>query len=243
MRITIVEDDRIISELLTTTLTQRGHDVSICHLHSLSAIKACSPVSPDILMFDMGAFFELDTQVCHQVLAEFPACRILPMTSNVEAGAELPLPDGSTVRVLRKPFSLRALLDRIEAMGERYGERHLCDEDSEPDLAALRHSMRNTAMVIHGSADLMLECAGCPAGDDIAKKVCCTYQRGLDSKTLTLLQSHCKAALQASTSVAFQLNAERLLHACTKALDLLKERKRLLSKASHTENAACGAAA
>ena len=126
--------------------------------------------------------------------------------------------------MLHKPFSLHAFLGEVHRLAELCLQRDLCEEFQESDTA-LRHEMRNVAMIVSGSLELLHDAAGTdPVLGEIATRIERISQRGLDFVILQRLHEICRLA-PASANPAFAKNTARIVRACEKGKAMLAEQR------------------
>ena len=95
----------------------------------------------------------------------------------------------------------------------------------ERSSAEIRHEMRNVAMIVCGSATLLLD----TTGDDpnlklVASRIERSCKRALDLSTMGSLQETCRAAIdQAGNNEPFKCHARRILRSCARGATLLSK--------------------
>lgn len=223
MRVTIIEDDPMVSEVLSIALRERGFIVNVCTEQSLIDVLAARP---DILVIDIGTPYQLGVQFCQEVFGRLPECKLLPMTGRLEHDDQLVLADGYTMPILQKPFHLHHLLQRIGALAVQWQQDGLVSTYVQDEaFRKISHGMRNVAMVICGSAALLQEIAGDnPTLRKLSKSIDDLCDHGLNEATLPQLQEQCRVALgKSGENSAFRKSAERIMRASTHGIALLSD--------------------
>jgi two-component system OmpR family response regulator/two-component system copper resistance phosphate regulon response regulator CusR len=157
MHILVVEDDVTLARQIASALTENGHDPIVVHDGEKAIAKtkgtAFDLVVLDIILPGMDGF-----DVLRHLRAQHLASRVLMLTARSEVkdrvtGLQLGADD-----YLPKPFAMRELVARVNALGRRYPEEpalKLCVGDLTLDLAS--HEVHRGLRHIHLSArELML---------------------------------------------------------------------------------------
>jgi DNA-binding response OmpR family regulator len=157
MHILVVEDDAELARQIATALTEAGHDPIVVHDGERGLEKAkATPfdlIVLDIILPGIDGF-----EVLRHLRARHLASRVLMLTARGEVkdrvtGLQLGADD-----YLPKPFAMRELVARVNALGRRYPEEptlKLRVGDLTLDLAS--HEVHRGSHYIHLSArELML---------------------------------------------------------------------------------------
>ena len=157
MRILVVEDDVSLARQIASALTEAGHDPIVVHDGEKGLDKTeTAPfdlIVLDIILPGMDGF-----EVLRHLRAQRLASRVLMLTARAEVkdrvtGLQLGADD-----YLPKPFAMRELVARVNALGRRYPEEPVLKlrvGDMTLDLAS--HEVHRGLRHIHLSArELML---------------------------------------------------------------------------------------
>jgi DNA-binding response OmpR family regulator len=121
MRVLVVEDDVQLARQIATALTEAGHDPIIAHDGERALEKATETpfdlIVLDIILPGMDGF-----DVLRHLRSQHMASRVLMLTARGEVkdrvtGLQLGADD-----YLPKPFAMRELVARVNALGRRYPE-------------------------------------------------------------------------------------------------------------------------
>ena len=129
MRILLVEDDTQLARQVSSALTEAGHDPIIVYNGERGLDKAKETpldlIVLDIVLPGMDGFDVLrhlrSQHIASRVLMLTARCEVKDRVTGLQLGADDYLP---------KPFAMRELVARVNALGRRYLE--------EPGLEALR---------------------------------------------------------------------------------------------------------
>src|SRR4030095_4107383 len=171
MHILVVEDDAVLARRIASTLTEAGHDPIVVHEgeRALDKIEATpfDLIVLDIILPGMDGF-----EVLRHLRAQHLASRVLMLTARGEVkdritGLQLGADD-----YLPKPFSMRELVARVNALGRRYPE--------EPVLS-LRVGDLALDLVNHhvyrGSGPLELSPRALTLREVLMREPCCFFTR------------------------------------------------------------------
>jgi DNA-binding response OmpR family regulator len=137
MRILVVEDDVPLARQIVSALTEAGHDPTVVHDGERALDKTKQKpfdlIVLDVILPGMDGF-----DVLRHLRSEHMASRVLMLTARAEVkdrvtGLQLGADD-----YLPKPFAMRELVARVNALGRRYAEEpvlHLRVGDLTLDLA------------------------------------------------------------------------------------------------------------
>lgn len=124
-KILIIEDDRSILKAVQTTLASEGYEVETAS-DGLTGLERASDPSQDLILLDLMLPKLPGEEICRRLRQNGIATPILFLTAKNEeehrvAGFELGADD-----YVAKPFSIRELLGRIQAILRRAaGQKHL----------------------------------------------------------------------------------------------------------------------
>jgi len=118
MRILIVEDERTLREGLTDLLSAAGHDV-VAHEGGRSAVSCGTHEAFDLVLLDL-MLPDLDgIEVCRRLRRARPSMPILMLTARGSEDDKVAGLEAGADDYLTKPFAVRELLARIQALGRR----------------------------------------------------------------------------------------------------------------------------
>jgi len=115
-KILVVDDEPMLTDLLDAHLTQRGY--LVCKANNAEEALAKLGLKPDLILLDIGMPGTDGLQLC-QTIRNHIGCPILFLTARI---AEQDKIDGLAIGgddYITKPFSLRELTARIEALLRR----------------------------------------------------------------------------------------------------------------------------
>jgi DNA-binding NtrC family response regulator len=115
--ILLVEDEELVNSLLSEVLQRHGYDVLSCS-HPQTGIELCRsrPDEIDLLLTDMIMPGMNGREMVSRIVAGAPKLRVIFMSG---AGDQVPPPNeeaGASIGFLQKPFSLAALVGKLEEM-------------------------------------------------------------------------------------------------------------------------------
>jgi DNA-binding response OmpR family regulator len=121
MRILVVEDDVRLARQIASALTEAGHDPIIVHNGEL-ALDKVTAASFDLIVLDIILPGMDGFDVLRHLRSQHMASRVLMLTARGEVkdrvtGLRLGADD-----YLPKPFAMRELVARVNALGRRYSE-------------------------------------------------------------------------------------------------------------------------
>jgi len=118
MRILIVEDERTLREGLTDLLGAAGHDV-VAHEGGRLAVDSGTREAFDLVLLDL-MLPDLDgVEVCRRLRRARPLLPILMLTARGSEDDKVAGLEAGADDYLTKPFAVRELLARINALGRR----------------------------------------------------------------------------------------------------------------------------
>ncbi|MBR2676983.1 MAG: response regulator transcription factor [Solobacterium sp.] len=164
-KILVVEDDRPVSSLITTTL--KIHDYSsITAASGTEAISLCASHKPDLILLDLG-LPDMDGIEVIKTIREWSSVIIIIISARSEDSDKIKALDSGADDYLTKPFSVDELLARIRAAQRRL--KYIANQGEENPVFI------NGPLTIDYASNLVTVC-----GQEI-------HMTGLEYKLLTLL--------------------------------------------------------
>jgi len=117
MKILVVEDDRSVSNLITTTL-KINHYTYIATSTGNEAISLCASHHPDLILLDLG-LPDIDGIEVIQTVRSWSEALIIIISARGEDSDKITALDSGADDYLTKPFSIEELLARIRAAQRR----------------------------------------------------------------------------------------------------------------------------
>jgi two-component system alkaline phosphatase synthesis response regulator PhoP len=118
MRVLIVEDEQALREGLTDLLSAAGHEVVACEFGK-DAVAAGTERAFDLVLLDL-MLPDLDgVEVCRRLRRARPSLHILMLTARGSEDDKVTGLEAGADDYLTKPFAVRELLARINALGRR----------------------------------------------------------------------------------------------------------------------------
>ena len=117
MKILVVEDDRSVSNLITTTL-KISHYTYIATSTGNEAISLCASHHPDLILLDLG-LPDIDGIEVIQTVRSWSEALIIIISARGEDSDKITALDSGADDYLTKPFSIEELLARIRAAQRR----------------------------------------------------------------------------------------------------------------------------
>jgi len=157
MRILVVEDETGLARQIAAALIEAGHDPTVAH-DGERALDAATETSFDLIVLDIILPRMNGFDVLRHLRSQHVASRVLMLTARGEVkdrvtGLQLGADD-----YLPKPFAMRELVARVNALGRRYPEEptlNLRVGDLKFDLA--NHDVhRGTRRIELSARELML---------------------------------------------------------------------------------------
>jgi DNA-binding response OmpR family regulator len=118
MRVLIVEDEHTLREGLTDLLTAAGHD-TVAVERGKEAINAGTEEAFDLVLLDLMLPDIDGVEVCRRLRRARPSLHILMLTARGSEDDKVAGFKAGADDYLTKPFAVRELLARIEALGRR----------------------------------------------------------------------------------------------------------------------------
>ena len=118
MRILIVEDERSLREGLTDLLAAAGHEV-VAHENGKPAADCGTREAFDLVLLDLMLPDIDGIEVCRRLRKARPALPILMLTARGSEDDKVAGLEAGADDYLTKPFAVRELLARIDALGRR----------------------------------------------------------------------------------------------------------------------------
>src|SRR5438270_4205724 len=121
MHILIVEDEVRLARQIASALTEAGHDPTVVH-DGEGALQEATDTPFDLIVLDVGLPHLDGFEVLRHLRARHVTSRVLVLTARGEVrdrvtGLQLGADD-----YLPKPFAMRELVARVNALGRRYPE-------------------------------------------------------------------------------------------------------------------------
>lgn len=117
MMILVVEDDRSVSSLITTTLKINNYAYITASTGS-EAISLCASRKPDLILLDLG-LPDIDGIEVIRTIRAWSSAVIIIISARGEDSDKITALDSGADDYLTKPFSIDELLARIRAAGRR----------------------------------------------------------------------------------------------------------------------------
>ena len=117
MKILVVEDDRSVSNLITTTL-KINHYTYIAASTGNEAISLCASHHPDLILLDLG-LPDIDGIEVIRTVRSWSEALIIIISARGEDSDKITALDSGADDYLTKPFSIEELLARIRAAQRR----------------------------------------------------------------------------------------------------------------------------
>jgi DNA-binding response OmpR family regulator len=118
MRVLIVEDEQALREGLTDLLAAAGHEVVACE-HGKDAVAVGTEEVFELVLLDLMLPDIDGVEVCRRLRRARPALHILMLTARGSEDDKVTGLDAGADDYLAKPFAVRELLARINALGRR----------------------------------------------------------------------------------------------------------------------------
>src|SRR5947199_1462725 len=121
MEVLVVEDDVRLARQIASALTEAGHDPIVVH-NGERALDKATEAAPDLIVLDIILPGIDGFDVLRHLRSQHIASRVLMLTARGEVkdrvtGLQLGADD-----YLPKPFAMRELVARVNALGRRYPE-------------------------------------------------------------------------------------------------------------------------
>jgi DNA-binding response OmpR family regulator len=120
-RILVVEDDLTIGRALAATLESEGHDVGWVET-ATDALRDAVARPPALVLLDLGLPDRDGIEVCRELRALAPRCRIVILTARADEVDAVVGLDAGADDYVTKPFRLGELLARVRAHLRRNDE-------------------------------------------------------------------------------------------------------------------------
>lgn len=168
MKILVVEDDRSVSSLITTTL-KLNHYSYLTASTGKEAVSLCASHHPDLILLDLG-LPDIDGIEVIRTVRAWSSAVIIIISARGEDSDKIAALDSGADDYLTKPFSIEELLARIRAAARRM--QYLSDRKTENPVFV------NGALTIdYGSRSVTV------AGSEVRLTA-------IEYRLLTLLASH-----------------------------------------------------
>lgn len=113
-RIVLVEDDEVISELLSLNLEAAGHHV-LTASDGVSGLRLTRTGAPDVVLLDLMLPGMDGIEVCRRVRRS-GTTPIIMLTAYEDEGVAVAMRDAGANECIVKPFSIGDVLDRISGL-------------------------------------------------------------------------------------------------------------------------------
>jgi two-component system KDP operon response regulator KdpE len=117
MKILVVEDDRPVMNLITTTLKIHEYEYSQA-ANGVQAISLCSSLNPDLILLDLG-LPDIDGIEVIRNVRSWSSAVIIIISARDEDSDKIEALDAGADDYLTKPFSVDEMMARIRAAGRR----------------------------------------------------------------------------------------------------------------------------
>ena len=118
MRVLIVEDEPALRQGLLDLLSAAGHEVAACEMGK-DAIATGTGEAFDLVLLDLMLPDIDGVEVCRRLKRARPSLHILMLTARGSENDKVAGLDAGADDYLTKPFAVRELLARIDALGRR----------------------------------------------------------------------------------------------------------------------------
>lgn len=125
--ILVVEDDRVVRNLITTTLKTNGYEFESAK-DGKNAIALAASLQPDLIILDLGLPDIDGVRVIAQV-REWLSSPILVVSARSEIADKIEALDAGADDYISKPFSVEELLARIRVAMRRVNAGRAADQD------------------------------------------------------------------------------------------------------------------
>ena len=116
-RVLVVDDEKPLAQMVATYLTRAGFDVAAAHTGP-DALQAARTREPDVVVLDLGLPGLDGIEVCRRLRA-FSECYVLMLTARGDEEDKLAGLEVGADDYITKPFSVRELVARVQAVLRR----------------------------------------------------------------------------------------------------------------------------
>lgn len=116
-RVLVVDDEKPLALMVATYLTRAGYDVTTAHTGP-DAVEAARAQAPDVVVLDLGLPGLDGIEVCRRIRA-FSECYVLMLTARGDEEDKLAGLAAGADDYITKPFSVRELVARVQAVLRR----------------------------------------------------------------------------------------------------------------------------
>jgi DNA-binding response OmpR family regulator len=116
-RVLVVDDEKSLALMVATYLTRAGYDVTTAHTGP-DAVEAARAQAPDVVVLDLGLPGLDGIEVCRRIRA-FSECYVLMLTARGDEEDKLAGLAAGADDYITKPFSVRELVARVQAVLRR----------------------------------------------------------------------------------------------------------------------------
>lgn len=117
MKILVVEDDRSVMNLITTTLKIHAYQYSTA-ANGTQAVSLCSSLNPDLILLDLG-LPDIDGIEVIKSVRQWSSAVIIIISARDEDSDKIEALDAGADDYLTKPFSVDEMMARIRAAARR----------------------------------------------------------------------------------------------------------------------------
>lgn len=116
-RVLVVDDEKPLALMVATYLTRAGYDVTAVHTGP-EAVETARAQAPDVVVLDLGLPGLDGFEVCRRIRA-FSECYVLMLTARGDEEDKLAGLAAGADDYITKPFSVRELVARVQAVLRR----------------------------------------------------------------------------------------------------------------------------
>ena len=111
----VVDDDTAVSTTLMWVLRQNGYHSTVARTHA-EALRSCAKQVPDLALIEMNLPDALGIQAACELHRLLPACKLLLMSSDPEAGESFRQAQAAGLEgaLIPKPIPVEELLQRVK---------------------------------------------------------------------------------------------------------------------------------
>jgi len=114
-RVLVADDERIIADTIAVILTNNGFETTAVYSGEL-AVEAARILAPDVLIADVVMAGMNGIEAATLIQGNLPACKVILLSGNPDAGNWLGRSDRYRFEILIKPIHPTVLLDSVASM-------------------------------------------------------------------------------------------------------------------------------